>query len=151
EDRSFSFSIPLARFVAPDLGYLDGKYVSLFAPTVSFLVMPGYLVGRALGASQVGAFASVSLFAIMNFILIREISKLLGAKPLAGTLAGIIFLFATPAYAYAVNLYQHHISTFLILASIYLIIKYGRKWTTLFIVMFLCALGLSVDNPNLFM
>src|SRR6185369_14413724 len=31
EDRSFYFSIPVAQFATPDLGFTNGKYVSLFA------------------------------------------------------------------------------------------------------------------------
>ncbi|MCX8008617.1 MAG: hypothetical protein N3A54_02840 [Patescibacteria group bacterium] len=150
EDKSFSFSLPIARFTTPDLGYSNGKYVSLFAPGVSFLVMPGYIIGKYFGASQVGTYLTVSLFAVFNAILIVWIARLLGAKVIAGIIAGIIFLFATPAYAYGVTLYQHHISTFLILLSIYLLLRFTSLWV-LFIVWFLIACSIPIDYPNLFL
>lgn len=147
EDKSFYFSTSLARFAIPDLGYKNGHYVSLFAPGVSFIAIPGYLVGKLLGASQVGTFAAVSLFAILNLILIKRISKLLGASGIASWLAALVFLFATPAFAYAVDLYQHHISTFLILLSVYIVIKAKKVWP-LFFIWFLCATSIPVDYPN---
>src|SRR3990167_4401427 len=55
EDNSFFFSTDLARFTTPDLGYFKGKYVSLFAPGLSYLLIPGYYLGRYFGASQIGA------------------------------------------------------------------------------------------------
>jgi len=63
EDKSFYFSVDLARFIAPDLGYLNEKYVSLFAPAVSFIATPGYLIGKYFGASQVGSYLVIAIFA----------------------------------------------------------------------------------------
>ncbi|HRN47518.1 MAG TPA: hypothetical protein PKW69_05745, partial [Niabella sp.] len=151
EDQSVIFSIPVARFVTPDLGYTDGNFVSLFAPGVSYLVIPGYLVGQFFGLAQVGTYAAIGLFAIINYLLIRSISRSLCANPLASAIGGMVFLFATPAFAYGVSLYQHHISTFLILAGVYLLIRFKKRWLAMFCVWFLCALGIAVDNPNLFM
>jgi len=151
EERSLNFSTALARFVTPDLGYWDGKYVSLFAPAVSFLVIPGYLLGKFIGISQVGSFFIISLFAIANFILIVKISETLGANNRASVLAGLIFLFATPSFAYAINLYQHHISTFLILLCSFLLIKKDKSWLQLLIVWFLITFSLVVDYPNFFL
>lgn len=151
ENKSFKFSLPIARFVTPDLGYKDGEFVSLFAPAVSLLVIPGYLLGKAIGISQVGTFAIVSIFAIFNVFLIRAISKELGANSLAATLAGLTFLFASPAFAYAVTLYQHNITVFLILTSLYFLIKWKKSLRPLFLVWFLIGLSISVDYPNFFM
>lgn len=151
ENDSFHFSLDVAKFITPDLGYWKGNYVSLFAPGVSLIVIPGYIFGKSIGLSQVGTFAMIALFAAANFFLVKKNAQLLGANNKAGLIAGIIFLFATPAYAYAVNLYQHHISTFIILLSIFLLIKYGKKWWALFLVWALCAISLIVDYPNFFM
>lgn len=151
EDKSVYFSVALARFITPDLGYWNGKYVSLFAPGVSMLIIPGYIVGKMLGISQVGAFSVISFFAILNMLLIKRISRALGASSLAGTLAGLVFLFATPAYTYGVDLYQHHISSFLILGGMAAIIIIKKQWLSLFIVWFLCSVSLIVDYPNLFL
>lgn len=148
ENNSVFFSIPLARFVTPDLGYANGKYVSLFAPALSYIIVPGYLIGKVFGASQVGSFATISLFALGNLFLIYTIAKKLTRCRLPSILAGIIFLFATPAYAYGVNLYQHHVSTFIILAACYLVINY-RSFISLALVWFLTATSLPLDYPNL--
>lgn len=150
EEKSFSFSPDLARFAAPDVAYTAGKYVSLFAPAVSYIAVPGYLVGKMFGLAQVGAFATIALFALINMYLIRAIAIKVGAHPVAATLGALTFLFATPAFAYAVTLYQHHISTFLILASLYLLIRYNSIWSLMGIWL-LCAASIPVDYPNLFM
>jgi hypothetical protein len=149
EDKSLKFSIDLARFVAPDVGYINNHYTSIFAPTVSFIAIPGYILGSQFGLAQIGAFAVIAVFSLLNFILIRAISIRVGANRIAADIAGIIFLFATPAFAYAVTLYQHHISTFLLLICIYILLK-SRSFISLFIVWMLIALSVTVDNPNLF-
>ena len=123
EDKSFYFSKSIAGFASPDVGIQNGHYVSLFAPLLSFSAIPGYLIGKYFGASQVGTFAVISLFALFNFFLIRAIAIRLGANKIAATLGAFVFLFATPGFAYAVNLYQHHLSTFLILLSIWALLK----------------------------
>ncbi len=151
EDNSLTFSIPLARFAAPDIAVLEsGEYVSLFMPGVSFLTIPGYLMGKYFGASQLGAFAVIALFALLNFLLIRAIIKRLGASSLVADLAALTFIFATPAFTYAVSFYQHHISVFIMLLAIYLLLRYRNFWS-LATVFFLCAASVVIDNPNLFM
>ena len=39
EDKSFEFGLPVARFATPDLGYINGKFVSIFTPGFSFLTI----------------------------------------------------------------------------------------------------------------
>jgi hypothetical protein len=141
--------LDIARFATPDLGISkSGNYVSLFAPTLSFIVLPGYLLGKLFGLAQVGTFAVISLFALLNALLIRAISIRLGLSHIAGTVAGTVFLFATPAFAYGVTLYQHHLTVFMILSSIFALMNWkGLK--PLLYVWFICALSISLDNPNL--
>lgn len=150
ENNSFSFSREIAFFAAPDVAYTDGRYVSLFAPGLSFTVMPGYLIGKYFGVSQVGTFAIISLFSLCNVFLIKIIAVRLGAHPIAAMIAGFGFLFATPAFAYAVNLYQHHISTFLILLSCYLLLRFKTVWS-LVLIWILCGFSIIIDYPNFFM
>lgn len=147
EDRSIHFSIPVARFVAPDVAFSKGNYVSLFPPGLSYLVIPGYLIGKYLGISQVGTFAIISIFAVLNLLLIRAIVKYLSKNELAGLVSGLIFVFATPAFAYAGSLYQHHVTTFLVLTSIYLLLR-SSSIVTLSVVLFLCAFSIPLDSPN---
>ena len=148
ENKSFQFTTPLALFAVPDLGYKNGKFVSLFAPLLSFLILPGYLVGQLFNIGQVGAYAVVALFALVNVILVYSISKKLGANGLAAAIAGAIFLFATPAFAYGVSLYQHHVSTFLILLSIYILVSTEKIWPLIF-VWVLVGAAIPLDYPNL--
>jgi len=147
ENKSLQFSLPIARFAAPDVAYSNGQYVSLFAPAVSFIVAPGYLIGKLFGLGQVGAFAINALFAFINMLLIWAISRKIGASRTAAIVASFAFLFATPAFAYAVTLYQHHLTTFLLLLSIYVLLKTDRLWSSA-VVFFCAALSIPVDNPN---
>ena len=149
ENHSYYFSVPLARFVTPDLGYINGHYVSLFAPAVSYIAMPGYLIGRYLGAAQVGAFATSAVFAFLNGLLIYLIVRKLGYKKLAALLGALTFLFATPSFAYSTTLYEHEISTFVILLALYLL-NWDNFWS-LAAVWFLCAISIPIDYPNLFL
>lgn len=149
EDHSFQFSDEIGEFARPDVAISKGRYVSLFAPLLSFVAIPGYIIGKYFGASQVGTFAVVSLFALFNFLLIRAIAIRLGANYIAASIGALTFLFATPAFSYAVNLYQHHLSTFLILLSIYTLLRFKSAWSLL-LVFFLYAAAIPLDYPNLF-
>lgn len=148
EDKSFYFSLPVAKFATPDVGYTNEKYVSLFAPAVSFIVMPGYIIGKMMGISQVGSFVIISLFAVLNAFLIQAIIRHLGGQRFAANISSIIFIFASPAFSYGVTLYQHHISTFLVLCSLYCILKF-KSWLSLVAVWLLFACSIPVDYPNL--
>lgn len=148
ENKSLQFSDDIGEFAKPDVAVYKGNYVSLFAPLVSFITAPGYFIGKYFGFAQVGTFAVISFFAVFNFLLIRKIAIKLGANQIAASLAALAFLFATPAFTYAVDLYQHHISTFLILSSLYLLIQFDSFWS-LGLVFLLCAVSIPLDNPNL--
>lgn len=150
EDKSMSFSVDIARFTTPDLGYKDGKYVSLFAPAVSYIAAVGYIIGKFFGASQVGAFAIIGLFALFNGLLIRRLVKHLTENEYAANIGALVYLFATPSFAYSVTLYQHQISTFLILAALNLLTSTPKVWK-LFLIYLLCAASIPVDYPNLFL
>lgn len=151
EDNSFQFSKDLAKFASPDVAVTkDGKFASLFAPALSFITMPGYIIGKWINISQVGTFFVVALFGIVNVFLIRKIALFWGAHNTAATLGGLTFLFATPAFSYAVNLYQHHISTSIILTCIYLLLRFNGFLSSL-IIFFLASLSLTLDYPNFFL
>ncbi|TXI31709.1 MAG: hypothetical protein E6Q58_04840 [Niabella sp.] len=150
EQNTVHFSLEVAKFAMPDLGYNDGKFVSLFAPGLSFILVPGYWIGKYFGSAQVGAFGIIAICAILNFILIAQIAIKLGAKHSAAYLGALAFLFGTNAYAYSVSLYQHHISTFLILALFYAILKF-KPIIYLPLIWFVCAASVSIDYPNFFM
>jgi hypothetical protein len=150
ENKSFHFSEDVAYLATPDLGYREGKYISLFAPGISIFAIPGYLIGKMFGASVFGSFAVVALFAILNVLLLRSIAVRLGANSVAATIASLTFLFASPAFTYATTFYQHHISTFLILLSIFLLLRFNTIFS-LAAVWLLYGIAFVVDYPNLIM
>jgi len=150
ENHSFHLTPSLAAFTSPDVGYWQNNYVSIFAPSISFLAIPGYIIGKHFGLSQFGSFLWMSIFALLNVLLIRLIAIRLGAHPIAATIAGFTFLFGTPAFAYAVTIYEHHPSTFLMLLSFYLLIRYNNIFS-LIAIWLLYAFAFTVDYPNLFM
>ena len=146
-DKSVIFSLDLARFTTPDLGYKNGNYVSLFAPGVSFITSLGLMIGSFFGASQLGAFSMVAMFALLNCYLIYRLARVIGITTTAALLGSFTFLFATPAFVYGVTLYQHHFSTALILLSLNLLVS-GTSWFSLFLVWLLCASSVPIDYPN---
>lgn len=148
EDESLFFSLPVARLATPDLAInREGKFVSLFAPFLSFLLIPGYFIGKMLGASVLGATAMIGIFAIGNAFLIRAITMRLGAGKGAASLGALAFLFGTPAFAYATTLYQHHVSVFALLLSIYVLLRW-RGFGSLVAVSLLAGVSVPLDNPN---
>jgi len=150
EDNSVAFSLPLARFSTPDVAQANGKFVSLFAPGLSYLIIPAYMLGREHELSQVASYAVIALFAVFNFLLIRALVKHFGGSFLAGNIAALLFVFGSPGFAYGVSFYQHHVSTFAILASLYILARFKNVWT-LGLVWFLCVASLTVDYPNFFL
>jgi len=150
EDHSFQLPTDIAKFTSPDVGFLNGHYVTIFAPSISLLGIPGYVIGKHFDAAQFGTFLWIAIFALLNVLLIRAIAIRMGANSIAASLAGLIFLFATPAFAYAVTLYEHHVSTFLILLSFYLLIRFNTVWS-LILIWILYGFAFTVDYPNLFM
>lgn len=146
-DKSVIFSLDLARFTTPDLGYKNGNYVSLFAPGVSFVTSLGLMIGSFFGVSQLGAFSMVTMFALLNSYLLYRLAKVVGLSTTAALLGSFTFLFATPAFVYGVTLYQHHFSTALILLSLNLLLS-GGSWIALFMIWLLCASSVPIDYPN---
>ncbi len=150
EDKTAILAKPLAEFATPDLAISGKNYVSLFAPGTSVIAIPGYLAGKAFGSPVLGAFGLVALFAFVNTLLVKLIAQKLGANTAAANIAAFTFIVATPALTYAGVLYQHHFTVFLILSSIYALLKF-KSFVALTIVWFMCALSISVDYPNLFL
>jgi hypothetical protein len=149
DEKSVFFSPETASYVVPDLGYANGHFVSLFAPGVSMLAAPLYMIGKRIDMAQYLTFLTSSLFALANVLLIILLVKKLTKNVYTGIVTGLTFLFATNAWVYATTLYQHHISTFLILVSIYLISGKIRYWTAM-VIGALFALSILVDYPDAF-
>lgn len=152
EDHSLAFSDDVARLALPDLAMNEsGEYVSLFSPGPSFLAIPGYLLGKKWGVAILGAFATSTVFALLNILLMYGIAVRLGANKSSALLGAITFSFATPAFAYATTLYQHHVSVFLLLLSFWILLRFKKSVLAIALVWFACALSVVIDNPNLFL
>ena len=147
EDKSFYLRKNIAKYVTPDLGFIDGKYIILFSPGVSILATPLYLVGQRIGAAQVTTFTLPVIFAIFNFLLIVKIAKHFKLTERSGFIAGLSFLFATTAFSYSVSFYQHQITTFLLLSTTVLLFS-KRTVVKMTLVAFLIGASFWIDSQN---
>jgi len=70
----------------------------------------------------------------------------------AALFAPLIFGFASTSWSYAITLYQHQVTTFCIIASIYAVWKFkqGKKWSFVwgFVAWTNLSIAISVDYPN---
>lgn len=149
ENRSFQFTPEVARLATPDLGYKNGKFVSLFAPGTSILMIPGYVLGSKFDASHLGATLVISLFALFNTMLIWKLVIMLGGSKLSGFIASFIFITATPAFNYAGIIYQHHLSSFMLLSALSLSLM-PVSLLRLGLILFIFTFSAIIDVPNAF-
>lgn len=152
----YALTQQLADFVYPDVGYYDGKFYSYFAPGISYMSLPFYLLGQKYDLSQVATFGFVSLVSILGLIFLYKISREMLNMPIWASLASVlIFGFASTAWSYAITLYQHHFTTFFLLSSIYAIWKFKRHsrfaWAWAGWAWIALALSFTVDYPNAFL
>jgi hypothetical protein len=147
KDKSFFLSQELAKFSSPDVTYFNGKFLTIFAPGVSFLAYPFYILGSRFGLPQLFAYMVVTLAAFLNIFTIAMLSEKLGATKTAGLFSGFIYLFATNALAYAFGFTQHHLSVLFITLGILLVFN---KKSILNYLLFGIVFGYSIllDLPN---
>ncbi len=153
ETGHYALSQELGEFVYPDVGWRDGKFYSYFAPGISYMALPFYLLGRHYNLSQVFTFGFISLVSILALIFLYLIARNILKMPVwASLLAVIIFAFGSTAWSYAVTLYQHHVTVFFILSSFYAVWKYKHSKSWSFVwgawVWTSYALALTIDYPN---
>lgn len=151
---SFSLSQDLADVVYPDVGYVDGRFYSFFAPGISILAVPFYKLGSYINLAQVFTYGIISIFALGNLFFLYRIGKDIFKLPNANALlAPLIFGFASTSWSYATTMYQHHLTTFFILSSFYAVWKYAHKTRLSFLygayVWLAYAAAFTVDYPNL--
>jgi hypothetical protein len=123
--------------------------VSLFAPALSYVVIPGYIFGKMIGHSQFGTNLVIAIFGLVNTYLVYLVSKKFGAKTLSAMTAGVIFILATPAFSYAGSLYQHHITTFLLLSCLLILHRSKVNFLQLLLTFLFISIAVLVDYPNL--
>ncbi len=151
--QSFSLTQPWADVSNPDVGYHEGRFYIFFPPGVSLLSLPFFLFGARFELGQVAAYATVPIFATFTllflFLIGRRILKLSAG---VSVLAVLVYAFASTSWSYAVTLFQHHITAFLMISSFYAAWHYkkGRKHSALAAVYVFVAYALAifVDYPN---
>lgn len=154
ETGHYALSQELGEFVYPDVGWRNGNFYSFFAPGISYMALPFYLLGRDYNLSQVFTFGFISLVSIFALIFLYLIARNVLKMPVwASILAVIIFAFGSTAWSYAVTLYQHHVTVFFILSSFYATWKYKHSNGASFLwgawVWAAYALALTIDYPNI--
>lgn len=152
-DKSFALSPELADAAYPDVGLHDGRYYVFFAPGISLLVLPFYIIGQSYNYGQIAAFSAIGLFASANIILLYLISRSIIKLPAwASVAAGLVFAFASTALSYATTMYQHHVTTFFTLLAFYAAWQFKQQGKASFlwaIVVWLSyGLAITLDYPN---
>jgi hypothetical protein len=149
ERGNFFFNDDQAKFSAPDIVYYRGKYFSIFTPGISFLALPFYLVGRALGLTQIITFSFNIIALFINIYLIICLARKFGASSTAGFLGALIYVFGTNSLAYTLSLSQHQFSTTLVLLALLIASSKTSVLNNLFMGL-VFSVGVIVDIPNLF-
>ncbi len=150
----FDLGPGLADAVYPDVGWHQGRFYILFAPGISLMALPLYILGAKYGLAQVASFFLSSLFATGSAVVLFKISRYMFKLPVwASVFSSVAFSFGSISWAYAVTLYQHQATTFFILSGIYAVWKYAQKsgfsWLYSLYVWLAYALAISVDYPNI--
>lgn len=147
-NKTFYLTPDQARFAAPDVTEIDGKFLTIFTPGVSLVAVPLYILGQSFSMQQLFAYATVSLFALINFYLVYKLATKLGANTPAGLFSGFAFLFGTNALAYSQTFTQHHMGTTMILAGL-LLATQKKSFLTYMLFGIVFGAGMLFDIPNL--
>lgn len=153
ENKSFSLNQELADAAYPDVGYYKGKFYIFFAPGVSLVSLPLYWIGKQFNVAQVATYLTISLFAALTLVFLYKICRNIFNLPIWASLtAPLIFGFGSTSWSYANTLYQHHITVFCIIASLYAAWKYKQNkaynWIWALFIWINFALAIGVDYPN---
>ncbi|NTU46195.1 glycosyltransferase family 39 protein [Candidatus Roizmanbacteria bacterium] len=154
--KRFDLPLDFANFSAPDVGYHKGKFFSYFPPGISFLIMPLYLFGSTLNLNLLLAYATIPLISVLSLIMLYLIASQIFRFPLWVSLASVmIYAFATTSWSYAITIYQHSATTFLLLLMYYAVWKYtqAQKMRVVWALVVGFSYGVSFffDYPNAFL
>lgn len=153
EYHSFALTQELAEAAYPDVGYYQGRFYIYFAPGISLMALPFYIIGRQFHLAQVASYFFISVVASFTLVLLFKIAREIFKLPAwASLMTALIFAFASTSWSYAVTLYQHQVTTFFILSSFYAAWKYKKagRFSFLYGVYIWIAYGLAIfiDYPN---
>lgn len=156
EDKSFALSQKLADAAYPDVGYYKGRFYIFFPPGISLLALPLYKIGKNFNLSQVFSFFSISIFAVFTLLFLYKTAKEIFKLPVwISFLIPIIFAFGSTSWSYAITLYQHLVTAFLIVSSFYAVWKYAQRgklsWIWALFVWFAYGFAILIDYPNAFL
>ena len=155
ETGKYELSQDLANFVYPDVGWFQGRFYSFFAPGLAYMVAPFYMLGAHVGMAQLFSFGAITLAALASLLLLVVIAVRVLKLPLwAGLTAALVFGFATTSWSYAITLYQHHVTLFLLLSGFLAAWKFANSNNKL--TSFACAawvwtaygIAIFIDYPN---
>lgn len=153
ERNTYELDQELADAVYPDVGYYKGKFFSFFAPGISYIALPFYLLGKHYNLAQVATFSFISLISILALLFLFKIAREILKLPLwASLLSVMIFAFGSTAWSYAITLYQHQLTVFFIASSFYAVWRYKATtpWSWIWGAYVWLAYGLAIfiDYPN---
>ena len=154
--QAFDLTQEQADFAAPDAGYENGKFYSLFPPGVSLSLIPLYVLGSQYDLGQVFAYATMALFTVLTMVFIFMISRqILGLSVWASIFGALIFGFASTSWGYAITIYQHVTTAFLVIFGFYATWKYKQEerfsWIWGSLVWLVYGISIFVDYPNAFL
>ncbi|UCE12537.1 MAG: glycosyltransferase family 39 protein [Candidatus Heimdallarchaeota archaeon] len=143
-------------WLTPDYALIDGKIYCDKAPGLSFLAVPFFILGKAIGPilepflgkivepyvgyspdhylhpdndiyAVIGIQLGLSLFAALGILRVFDISRLMGVSERNSMLASLITAFATPYWVYARSLFGHVLAGVFLISSIYHIMKFREE------------------------
>jgi hypothetical protein len=153
QNTSFALSRELANAAYPDVGEYRGKYFIYFPPGVSIVALPLFLFGSQIHLSQVGSYFTISIFAALSMLFLYKIGRdIFKFTHWVAVFSSLVFAFASPSWSYAITLYQHHITVFLIVSAFYAVWKYKNSaknaWIWASYIWLAYASGIWIDYPN---
>jgi hypothetical protein len=154
ENHTFALNRIQADAAAPDVGYYKGNWFIEYAPGVSLLAVPFYILGTWFNSTLLATYSMSAVLATGSLILIYFISKQILKLPFwASIFASLVFGIASTSLSYATSLFQHHTTVFLILLSFYFAYQYKIReniWGFLsgLVVWTAYGIGILSDYPN---
>src|SRR5579871_3386653 len=108
ENRSFALSKEMIQAAYSDTGYYHGRVYIFFAPGVSLMAIPFYLIGKYFGIAQLATYFMESLLTSFTLVFLYKIARNVCKYPQWASLsAPLVYGFGSTAWGYAVTLYQH--------------------------------------------
>jgi hypothetical protein len=153
KNRTFNIGETLAEAVYPDVGYFQDRYYIFFPPGISLMAVPFYVIGSYFNLAQVFSFFMSAIFALGSAVFIYLIARRIFKIRIWASLFGCLtYSFGSVSWPYAVTLYQHQVTAFLMLSAFYCAWAYRnnsiRTWIYALWVGAAAAWSVWVDYPN---